>query len=170
MKTSKNKSASSKSGKRAAGFTLIELLVVVAVIMVIAGIAIPNFIRSKMRANEAGAVANLRTISTASVVYNTTYGAGFASSLAALGGNPATPSAAQAGLIDAVLSAGVKSGFIFTYTVVATDAAGNAQAYTVTADPITPGTTGDRHFYTDQTSIIRENLTTTAGPSDSPIQ
>lgn len=170
MNTSKNKSASNAKSKGSAGFTLIELLIVIAVIMVIAGIAIPNFIRSKMRANEAGAVANLRTISTASVVYNTTYGAGFAPSLPALGGNPATPSSAQAGLIDAVLSAGVKSGYIFTYTVVATDAAGNAQAYGVTADPITPGTTGDRHFYTDQTSIIRENLTATAGASDSPIQ
>jgi type IV pilus assembly protein PilA len=68
------------------------------------------------------------------------------------------------------LSAGVKTGFIYTYTVLSTDAAGNAQAYSVNADPITPGTTGDRHFYTDQTSVIRANLTTTAGPSDSPIQ
>src|ERR1700730_19132990 len=133
MKTSKNKSASSKSGKRAAGFTLIELLIVVAVIMVIAGIAIPNFIRSKMRANEAVAVANIRTISTASVVYNTTYGVGFAPSLVALGGNPATPSAAQAGLIDSVLSTGVKSGFNFTYTVLAVDVNGNRQADSVNA-------------------------------------
>ncbi len=170
MNASKNKSANSGRRTGSAGFTLIELLIVVAVIMVIAGIAIPNFIRSKMRANEAVAVANIRTISTASVVYNTTYGVGFAPSLVALGGNPATPSATQAGLIDSVLSAGVKTGFIYTYTVLSTDAAGNAQAYSVTADPITPGTTGDRHFYTDQTSIIRANLTTTAGPSDSPIQ
>lgn len=166
----KNKTASGRRSKRSAGFTLIELLIVVAVIMVIAGIAIPNFIRSKMRANEAGAVSNLRTITTASVVYTTTYGSGFASTLATLGGNPATPSASQAGLIDSVLSSGVKSGFIFTYTVLATDANGNAQAFSVTADPITPGTTGDRHFYTDQSAVIRQNLTTTAGPSDPPIQ
>ncbi|PYU34317.1 MAG: pili assembly chaperone [Acidobacteria bacterium] len=170
MQASKNKTASSRRGKRSAGFTLIELLIVVAVIMVIAGIAIPNFIRSKMRANEAGAVANLRTITTASVVYNTTYGVGFAPSLAALGGDPAAPSATQAGLIDSVLSTGVKSGYIFTYKVLATDAAGNTQAYSVNADPITPGTTGDRHFYTDQTNVIRVNLTAAAGLSDSPIQ
>jgi hypothetical protein len=138
--------------------------------MVIAGIAIPNFIRSKMRANEAVAVSNLRTVTTASVVYNTTYGVGFAPSLAALGGNPATPSASSAGLVDSVLSSGVKSGYIYTYTVLATDAAGNAQAYSIGADPITPGTTGDRHFYADQTAVIRSNLTATAGPSDPPIQ
>jgi len=170
MLASKNKSTSARRSKRSAGFTLIELLIVVAVIMVIAGIAIPNFIRSKMRANEAGSVANLRTITTASVVYNTTYGVGFAPSLAALGGNPANPSATQAGLIDSVLSSGVKSGYLFTYTVTATDASGNAQAYAANADPITPGTTGDRHFYTDQSAVIRQNLTATAGPSDPPIQ
>src|SRR6266478_554464 len=164
MKASKNKTASSRRGKRSAGFSLIELLIVVAVI------AIPNFIRSKMRANEAGAVANLRTITTASVVYNTTYGVGFAPSLAALGGDPATPSASLAGLIDSVLSTGVKSGFLYTYTVVATDANGNAQSYSANADPITPGTTGDRHFYTDQTNVIRVNLTASAGLSDPPIQ
>ena len=170
MLASKKKTASSRRSHRSAGFTLIELLIVIAVIMIIAGTAIPNFIRSKMRANEAGAVSNLRTITTASVVYNTTYGVGFSSSLAALGGNPAAPSASQAGLIDSVLSTGVKSGFVFTYTVLATDANGNAQAYSVNADPITPGTTGDRHFYTDQSAVIRQNLSGSAGPSDSPIQ
>ncbi len=75
-------------------------MIVVAVMLIVAGIAIPNFMRSRMRANEAGSVANIRTITTASVVYNTTYGVGFAPSLAALGGNPATPSATQAGFID----------------------------------------------------------------------
>jgi type IV pilus assembly protein PilA len=123
-----------------------------------------------MRANEAGAVANVRTVTTASVVYNTTYGVGFAPTLVALGGNAATPSASQAGLIDSVLSTGVKSGYIFTYSVLATDVNGNAQAYSISADPISPGTTGDRHFYTDQSAVIRQNLTTSAGPSDPPIQ
>lgn len=152
------------------GFSLIELLIVVAVIMVIAGIAIPNFIRSKMRANESGAVANLRTITTANVVYSTTYGVGFGPTLPALGGNPTTPSASSAGLIDSVLSAGVKSGYIYTYTAGSRDANNNYQSFTITADPITPGTTGDRHFFTDQTNVIRLNLTTTASVSDNPIQ
>lgn len=170
MDASKKKSANNSRRKTSAGFSLIELLIVVAVILVIAGIAIPNFIRSKMRANEAGAVANIRTITTASVVYNTTYGVGFAPTLAALGGNPTTPSTSQAGLIDSVLSAGVKNGYIFTYNVISTDASGNALAYSINADPITPGTTGDRHFYSDQSAVIRQNFTTTATASDTPIQ
>jgi prepilin-type N-terminal cleavage/methylation domain-containing protein len=169
MQASKNKFASGRKGKKAAGFSLIELLIVVAVILIIAGTAIPNFIRSKMRANEAGAVANMRNVCTANVVYNTTYGMGFALGLANLGGNPATPDPTAAGLIDSVLSSGVKSGYIYTYTVLASDAFGNAVAYSLNADPITPGTSGDRHFYTDQSALIRQSLTGPAGPSDTPL-
>jgi prepilin-type N-terminal cleavage/methylation domain-containing protein len=169
MKTSKE-FVNGDSGNRSAGFTLIELLIVVAVIMVIAGIAIPNFVRSKMRANEAGAVANMRTITSASVVYNTTYGIGFSPDLASLGGNPTAPSASQAGLIDSVLATGVKSGYVYTYTVLSTDAAGNTMAYSLNADPLQPGQTGDKHFYTDQTCVIHYNPGGTAGTSDPPIQ
>ena len=56
------------------GFSLIELLIVVAIILIIAAIAIPNLLRSKMVANEASAVGSLRTINTACIEYSTTYG------------------------------------------------------------------------------------------------
>jgi prepilin-type N-terminal cleavage/methylation domain-containing protein len=55
------------------GFSLIELLIVVAIILIIAAIAIPNLLRARMAANEASAVASLRTINTAEVTYNTGY-------------------------------------------------------------------------------------------------
>jgi len=68
-----------------AGFSLIELLIVVAVILVIAAIAIPNLLRSRMAANEASAVASVRSINTSQVVYQSTYNIGFAARLIDLG-------------------------------------------------------------------------------------
>ena len=67
------------------GFSLIELLIVVAIILIIAAIAIPNLLRSRMAANEASAVGSLRTINTSNVTYASTYGIGFAGTLAMLG-------------------------------------------------------------------------------------
>lgn len=45
-----------------AGFTLIELMIVIAVIAIIASIAIPNLIASRIVANEKATIATLRTI------------------------------------------------------------------------------------------------------------
>jgi type IV pilus assembly protein PilA len=152
------------------GFSLIELLVVVAVILIIAAIAIPNFIQSKERANESAAVQNLRTITTANVIYSTTYSDGYSPNLADLGGNATTISQTSAELIDTILATGQKSGYSFQYAVTTTDTLGNPTGYTANADPITQNITGMRHFYTDQTMVIRENDTVPASSTDNPIQ
>jgi type IV pilus assembly protein PilA len=155
--------------RTASGFSLIELLVVVAVTMIIAAIAIPNFIRSRMRSNEASAAQSLRNISTAQLVYSTIYGIGFANSMTKLSGNGVVVDQNNAGLIDQVLAAGLKSGYVFTFSPGTTDSQGNVVTYSVTADPQIPGSSGDRHFYTDQTSVIRFNPSVPAGPTDLPI-
>ncbi len=152
------------------GFSLIELLIVVAVILVIAAIAIPNFVKSKMRANEASSVQNLRNITTGEVIYSTTYAIGFSPNLTSLGGSGATIDQTNAQLIDTVLAGGVKSGYNFTYVVLTSDSLGNVTSYSLNADPTVPNYTGVRHFYVDQTAVIRENDTVPAGPTDNPLQ
>jgi type IV pilus assembly protein PilA len=152
------------------GFSLVELLIVVAVILIISAIAIPNFITSKLRANESGAIENMRTITSANVVYATTWQSGYASTLATLGGNAASPTQAAAGLLDSVLSSGNKSGYSYSYSAGAPDSGGNIDNYTINASPEIPGQTGVRYFYTDQTAVIRYNGSQAAGPTDSPIQ
>jgi type IV pilus assembly protein PilA len=151
------------------GFTLVELLIVVAVILIIAAIAIPNFITSKLRANESGAVENMRTITSANVVYSTTWQTGYAPNLATLGGSTSAPTQTAAGLLDQDLASGHKSGYQYSYTPGSADSAGNVDSYTLNASPQVPGQTGVRYFFTDQTGVIRYNTTQTAGPTDQPI-
>ena len=152
---------------RQKGFSLIELLIVVAIILIIAAIAIPNLLRSKMAANEASAVGSLRSINTACVTYSTTYGTGYPATLANLGpGAPAT--AATADLIDSVLAAGTKSGYAFTYAAGAV-VGGTINTYTVTAVPSNIGTTGQRQFFTDQSGVIRANPSGAATVASTPI-
>ena len=149
------------------GFSLIELLIVVAIILIIAAIAIPNLLRSKMAANEASAVGSMRTLNTAAVTYSTTYG-GYPAGLTNLG--PATPATStSADLVDSVLAGGTKSGYSFTWSAGSTDSSGNYLNYAITAQPITPGTTGQRYFYTDQSGVIRANASGAATSSSTPI-
>ncbi len=140
------------------GFSLIELLLVVAVILIIAAIAIPNFLRSRMRANEASAVASLRVIDTAAVTYSITYpDLGFPPQLTTLGGaNPCSSSSTQSCLIDDLLAQGTKAGYSFVWTG---DGATPSVSFTVTGTPQVVGASGQRMFCTDQSGVIHYDPT-----------
>ena len=151
------------------GFSLIELLIVVAIILIIAAIAIPNLLRSKMAANEASAVGSLRTLNTSSVEYSTEYG-GYPGTLAVLGpiASGGTASSTLADMIDSVLVTGSKSGYSFTWSA-GTVSNGNYLNYSITAQPTSPGVTGQRYFYTDQSGVIRGAQGAAATAASTPL-
>lgn len=155
----------------ARGFSLIELLIVVAIILIIAAIAIPNLLRSRIAANQASAIGSMRMINTAEVTYYSSFGRGYSNNLLQLGppASGAPANATAAGLIDSVLANGSKSGYTFTYTPSLLDGAGRYQGYSMNGAPAQVGTTGTAYYYADHTFVIRG---TTAGPatvSDSPV-
>jgi type IV pilus assembly protein PilA len=152
--------------KRENGFSLIELLIVVAIILVLAGIAIPNLLRSRMAANEASAAESMRMINTAEAAYNAAFpNLGYSNTLADLGG--ASPCAAvsttAACLLDNLVAqstpAAGKSGYYFTYTPTAAGAGAVVSQYTIQGTPITVGRTGLRQFFTDESYVIRYSTT-----------
>jgi prepilin-type N-terminal cleavage/methylation domain-containing protein len=150
------------------GFSLIELLIVVAIILIIAAIAIPNLLKSKMMANEASAVESLRTIDTGETTYAATCpDVGFSATLVEL--NTGALCVSGKNIIDNILGGADpsnKAGYIFTYTVAPIGGLNNA--FTVTALPSTVGVTGQRGFFSDQTNVVRFTLNGIAPTAASP--
>jgi prepilin-type N-terminal cleavage/methylation domain-containing protein len=140
--------------KKQQGFSLIELLIVVAIILVISAIAIPNYLRSRMQANEASAVGSLRVINTSAVSYSTTYvDVGFPANLADMGGaNPCTATSTTACILENTIALGTKSGYSFLW---AGDGTTPSVSYSLTATPLQVGSSGQRQFCTDQAAVIR---------------
>jgi type IV pilus assembly protein PilA len=151
---------------RRSGFSVIELLIVVAIVLIICAIAIPNLLRSRVASNEASAVGSLRTIMSAEAAYKAMYGIGYTNNLATLDGTGENASCTSALLIDGSLGAGEKSGYRFTFNEGAAEfqpqspvpqgcVLGKSDGYAIQADPVTIGTTGQRHFCADASGVIR---------------
>ena len=152
------------------GFTVVELLIVIAIILIIAAIAIPNFFRARMAANEASAVSACRSITSAEITFNNYYQKGFSSTLAQLGPPPSGPSSiTNADLIDTVLASGEKSGYEFVYTPTSLQGIIYSN-YLVNANPSSLDVTGTRYFFVDSSGVIRVSTTAPASTSDSPVQ
>ena len=135
---------------RQRGFSLMELLIVVAIILIIAAIAAPKLNTARMHTQEMAAIRQVGTLHTAQTQYFSQFGR-YATSLAELGppsGGQPGPSGAD--LITGDLAQGLKTGYQFTLQ-------GTPTGYTVTAVPVTFGSTGRRTFFSDQSLVIREN-------------
>ncbi len=134
---------------RSKGFTLIELMIVVAIIAIVVAIAIPSLQNARKSANETSAIGFLKMASSVNIQYRTRFGVypGDETDLFA------------AGFIDPSQS---PNGYLLNFAT-------TPEAWSLQADPEFPGETGDRHFYVDDTGVIRFSLSGTATSTDEPI-
>jgi type IV pilus assembly protein PilA len=132
--------------------------------LIVAAIAIPNLLRSRMAANEATAVGSLRTVNTAEITYATAYAKrGYAPDLATLGLDPRNPKAQSpdhAGLLDATLANDsctanawcTKSGYRFRVTTLCKQQP--CKEYLAVGTPV-DSNTGVRSFCSASDGVIR---------------
>lgn len=139
------------------GFSLIELLLVVAIILIIAALATPNFLRAKIAANESSAANSIRKIATAEVAYSSAYPTqGYSPDLLSMGG-PATgciPSVTNACILDSVLSSGIKSGYNFVAVGFAPTGTTNT-SFVAGSAPSSFNITGVRNFCAISDGVLR---------------
>jgi type IV pilus assembly protein PilA len=133
-------------------------------VLIVAAVAIPNLLRSRMAANEATAVGSLRTVNTAEITYATVYPKrGYAPDLATLGLDPRNPKAESpdhAGLLDATLAGEsctanmwcTKSGYRFRVTTLCKQQP--CKEYLAIGTPV-DSNTGVRSFCTTSDAVIR---------------
>ncbi len=144
-----------RSKEKNFGFTLVEIMIVVGIIVFLAAMAIPGILRSRLNANEATAIASVKTISWAATTYRTA--------------NPYYPSnlselaVGSTSYVDPVLGSGTKQGYNFVLT-------GDTNTFNLTAIPVTANITGVRTFYVDESGVIRGSSNSTADATSPPIQ
>ena len=130
-------------------FTLVEIMVVVGIIALLAAISIPNLLRARVNANEASAIASVKTVVTAQTMYRTS-NIGFA-------GNLSTLSSAIPQYIDSALGSGNKQGYTF-------NTSGNTVGFLVWANPVS-SSTGVRSFCSSEAGVINFSNSTYNGSS-----
>lgn len=139
------------------GFTLVEVMLVAVVIALLAAIAVIQYQRARISTFEQLALGSLRLINGSCQMYSTIHQR-YPPSLSDLGAPISNPPYLYPDMIGNGTTV-VKQGYQFTYAPI-------GGRYTLLADPVTPGTTGIRHFYTDESMIIRADPAQPADASD----
>jgi len=119
--------------------------------------------------DQVAVVQSLRTISGAAHTHSNKYHRGFPPTMAALGPPSAgDPDAAAAGLIDAQLASGVKYGYVFAYAPRSSHYGVAPEHFGTSADPMREGVNGVRHFFIDDTGVVRTEWRAPAGAASTP--
>lgn len=141
------------------GFTLIELLVVVSILAMLAAMGMLQLARARISTYEELALVSMRQIARACQFFNLA-NQEFPDNLTML--STASPQYLPADLTGDGVTV-EKRGYSFTYTNLTDD------SFSLKADPLTPGVTGTRHFYVDQSLVMHVNQSGTADANDPVI-
>ena len=137
--------------KKRRGFTLVEIMIVFAILGLLVALAIPVLLRARVSANEGVTEGNIKTVLTAIENFRSDQvPSSYPANLMVL-----TIPGAQPPYIDAALAAGTRSGYNYTYVPLGADAGGNFHQYTLNADPVNPGFTGNAGYFVDESGVIR---------------
>jgi len=146
------------AGPSRGGFTLIELMIVVAILALLAALAVPVMMRSRMAANEAAAISSMRTITTGEFGFQA---AGYIDAVGDGVGDFGTleqlvdpQGNGLPGFIDDNLGEGFRNGYAFEVAVTLGDI-NTAPAFVCLASPIDTGVTGIRRFFSNESGVIR---------------
>lgn len=110
---------------------------------------VPDGTEMLRHSHEASAQQSIHYLDVATIQYNSMYGR-YPSTLSDLGS-----------LISADLATGEKDGYRFTLKT-------SSEGYSFTAVPLVYGSTGQRTFYVDQTSVLRYNQGPEPATAESP--
>lgn len=141
--------------RKTAGFSLIELIIVTAIIAIIAAIAVPNLLTARRTAQEASAIAIVKSLVKAEGMYFSSYGSqttyGTLNELAARN------------CIDGSLLTEARNYYTFQVNLI------TPITYNITATPDAALASQMRHFYGDESGVIRQAIGTAATVASPPV-
>jgi hypothetical protein len=148
-----------------ASFPTIKIGIIGAMILIIVAITVPSLMRAGGAQKEVSAINTLKTLNMACAEYSATFTLYPAALTDLEKGSGNGLSSTSADLIDSSLASGTKNGYVFTYV-----RADSGMGYTISAGPVKAHQSEARHFFTDQSGVIRFAIGQDADASGAPVQ